>query len=184
MHYRNVKDPTWTSKVYADVKDAGFDDKESLQKNAFRMKDLTKEGKPLSENYAERSPIGLPTWYIDNGASVLGQYYTDKKRLAHHGEHAQRIFAKAFARSYFPFYAETKQHELDDYDEPDALSRTGQKRKQAPADHCRSKCHYCKSNQCSRTKGHKARKCCCNDIGCYADASEDLSDIDVPVLDK
>ena len=119
VHYRDVSDPTWTSKVYADVKDAGFDDKKSVQMNAFRMKDLTKESKPLSENYAKRSPIGLPTWNIDNGASVLGQYYTDKKRLAHYGQHAQRIFAKAFARNYFPFYAESKQYELDDYCEPD-----------------------------------------------------------------
>ena len=70
VHYRDVNDSTWRSKVYADVKDIGFADKESMQMNAFRIKHLTQDSESLSENYAERSPIGLPTWYIDDGSSV------------------------------------------------------------------------------------------------------------------
>ena len=65
-----------------------------------------------------------------------------------------------------------------------ALSRTGQGLRPAPAHHCQGICHYCQWKQCSRTNGHKAEKCCCNDIDCYADASEDLSDIDVPVISR
>ena len=112
VYYRDVKTENWMKKLYADVTEAGFDDKETMQMNAFRMQNLTTGGQPLS---GEHSPIGLPTWYIEKDWSILGQYDKDKKTLAHYGEHAQRIFANAFATTYLPFYAALKLYEIDDY---------------------------------------------------------------------
>ena len=126
VYWRDVRNSTWMKKVYADPKEAGFDDKESMQMNMFKMKDLTEGGAPLcNENKdteederlcnADQGPIGLPTWYIEKDSSILGQYKKDKARLAPYGEHAQRIFTKAFAHTYFPYYAATTLYELDDY---------------------------------------------------------------------
>jgi len=112
VYYRDVKSETWMKKLYADTEEAGFADKESMQMNAFRMRNLTTGGEPLSEGH---SPIGLPTWYIEEDSSILGQYRKDKATLAHYGEREQRIFAYAFVHTYLPFYAGTKLYELDDY---------------------------------------------------------------------